>query len=258
MIPKREYLVWLLVPITPSGQVEAFNEPPSRALIWKRMGFLATNQRAGRDLFSGTLAQKNVLWREFGNYVRQARAYDDAAALAAGTEGGLLQYYAQLNLAKAEILIVSPNQIKGKPIRHGLTYRRSKGESTSGDTLTVTPGVFELLYKKRVGSALAMNTQLPTRRLLAHVPEVGWELSEVEGGECVVASAIHAMLADDHNCWSVLAIDRAEVLMANRLARRHLDTHFEEIESWPDWREVFAITRRHIGTGYFKADRSVH
>src|SRR5262249_1573565 len=148
----------------------------TRELLWRFIKRYADLPDEGRRLFSGTLAQRNALWREFRNYVRQAEEYDSAAAGVSGTSGGLLYYYANLQLAKAELLTVAPNRILGARIHHGLTFNPQIARSIDTDVVTVANGVFPMLYEKRTGLAVTPGTGLSVRRLLQSVPEIGWEI----------------------------------------------------------------------------------
>src|SRR5438552_1565022 len=109
-----------LSPPYPGSILTTFAEPPSADLIWREIDMEASYPDRGRALFTGTLAQRNKLWREFRSYVRQARDYDEAARTIKGASAALLLYYSALNLAKAELLTSVPNPISGQTIRHGL------------------------------------------------------------------------------------------------------------------------------------------
>jgi hypothetical protein len=160
----------------------------------------------GRALFTGTLAHKNQLWREFRNYLRQARRYDEAALQVVGTSAALLHYYAMLNLAKAELLRSVPVKVLGVDIHHGLTYRPSAAKSMAGDSLRVRDGIFPLLYEKRTGSRLPSGTRLPIRRLLANCPEIGWELLSLGLVKYTPAGMGHAVATDDKDLWSLITL----------------------------------------------------
>ena len=66
-------------------------------------------------------------------------------------------------------------KIIDKQIHHGLTYRPSK--SLDGDFVKPMPGVFSLLYEKRMGAVFG-HDRLAIKRLLARCPELGSEVLE--------------------------------------------------------------------------------
>ena len=250
MPPHKPFTTWVLVPPSPSGSVHNFLEPASRDLIWKWIELLANNPTEGRKLFPGNLAAKNRLWREFHNYVRQARAYDDAANTVRGNSSGLLQYYGLLNLAKAELLITDPNAVMTPPLRHGLVFRRSPGDSISGDAVEVAPGVFPLLYQKRTGFQLPLGTRLSVKRLLSHIPEIGWELVRLSFGRALSGRLVQAVVFNATDVWAVLLCQGVEAVMESRASKARLAPHFEIVDMPPDWRDTFSLTRRNITGGY--------
>src|SRR5438552_13334546 len=117
----RPFNNWLLVPPFPTAMY-VMAQPATPDLLWHLIGFRAEIVEQGRALFSGSIGQRNSLWREFRNYVRQAKEYELAARGVAGSSGSLLHYYVALNLAKAELLISNPTAIVGQRINHGLTF----------------------------------------------------------------------------------------------------------------------------------------
>lgn len=249
MSTQRPFTSWVLIPPFPASGTN-FQEPPSLDLVWKWMALPANDPSQGRDLFTGTLAHRNALWREFRNYVRQARAYDDASRGVHGSSAALLLYYSLLNLAKAELLTHSPAPILEQPIRHGLLFKRSRGHSIAGDALEVTAGVFPLLYEKRTGTPLPLGTRIPVKRLLTLVPEIGWEVERCQLGPCKVAYLLHAAVWNAESLWALIAVARRNMVTENAASARIFNLSFEPIDYPPDWRDKFAVTRRYIGGGF--------
>lgn len=249
MSTQRPFTSWVLIPPSPASG-SSFEEPPTLDLIWKWMALPANDPSQGRDLFSGTLAQRNALWREFRNYVRQARAYDDASRGVHGSSAALLLYYSLLNLAKAELLTHSPASILGQPIRHGLLFKRGTGDSIAGDAVEVTAGVFPLLYEKRTGTPLPLGTRIPVKRLLTQIPEIGWEVGRCQFGPCKVANLLHAAVWDAESVWALIAVARLNTVTENAVSARIFDLAFQPIAHPSDWRGIFAVTKRYIGSGF--------
>ncbi len=257
------FIEWALVPPHPGNSFESFNESATRGLIWRELLQLAEVGEVGRALFQGTEARRNRLWAKFGSYIRQAKAYDDAAAQVKGPSSALLQYYAALNLAKAELL----TQPDSHAYRHGLRYSSTRARSIAKDFLTVEDGVFPLLYQKRTGATLPIGTRLNVRRLLASVPEMGWELTISKYASSTAARLIHLAVTAANLGWAVIAIDNPAVLLGDRPSRQAFMTAFEQVAPVPsapppgfsfanrypprplrgsdrEWRDVFAISRR--------------
>jgi hypothetical protein len=250
MPPHNPFTTWILAPPSPTGSVQNFLEPASRDLIWKWIELLANNPTEGRKLFPGNLAAKNRLWREFHNYVRQAKAYDDAADAVTGNSSGLLQYYALLNLAKAELLITNANVVMTPPLRHGLVFQRSHGDSISGDVVQVAAGVFPLLYEKRTGLQLPLGTRLSVKRLLSHVPEIGWELQRLSLGTSTIGRLVHAVVFDATDVWAVLLCAGIDPVMESTASKARFAPHFEMVDLPQNWRDTFGFTRRQLAGGF--------
>lgn len=251
MPPHKPFTKWVLVPPSPTGTVYNFLEPASRELIWKWIELLANNPIEGRKLFPGNLAAKNRLWHEFHNFVRQAKAYDDAAALVTGNSSGLLQYYALLNLAKAELLTTNAPAVMTPPLRHGLVFRRSPGDSVSGDVIEIAAGVFPLLYEKRTGLPLPIGTKLSAKRLLGHVPEIGWELGRLALAPCVIGWFAHAVVFDATHVWAVLLCQRLDAVLNSTATKAKLTPNFEIVDlQLPEWRDTFGFSRRQLSGPY--------
>jgi len=238
----RAFKRWVLGP--PFPRTNSYREPATRDSLWLKIGLRTEIPEHGRQLFTGTLQQRNRVWREFRNYARQAKTYDDSARRVKGSSAALLHYYVALNLAKAELLISRQSAIMGTVIRHGLSYRPTAAQTISGDFLTVQDGVFPLLYEKRTGVTLPTGTRLPIKRLLASCLEIGWEYETLGLGESRVGSALHAMGFDDQQAWSLFAIDRTLCIDDQSVTARLFRRHYEEISQPEEWRDKFAVSRR--------------
>jgi hypothetical protein len=185
------------------------------------------------------------LWKEFRNYVRQAKNYDDAAIHIHGSSASLLHYYAALQLAKAELLITNPAGILGHALHHGLTYAPRSRATFASQAVTVRDGVFRLLYEKRTGTAIASGTRLPVKRLIASVPEIGYELIATGLVRPTVSGLIHTAVSNDAESWSLLALFSPAVVREGITSRLFL-RHYKEVELPMTWRETFGITGGHM------------
>jgi hypothetical protein len=225
--------------------------------VWRFITLAADVPERGRQLFTGSRADKNRAWREFRNYIRQARAYDDAASGVAGSSAALLYYYAILNLAKAELLLSHPANIIGQRIHHGLSYNPTRGKTITGDVLSVQDGVFPLLYEKRTGRQLPLSEKLEIKRLLANCPELLDELDETGIGKATFSNVIYAAVSDSQEMWSLLGLDRPNDLGTGTPTRRLFNRYFLPVRPPGRWQEVLAISPR-LPTGdlYFFEQRT--
>jgi hypothetical protein len=210
---------------------------------------LAQRPDKGRALFSPPLANQNRLWREFSNYVRQAKAYWDAAQLTAGSSAALLYYYAFLNLAKAELLTTRPADIYGQRVQHGLTFSPTRAQSVRGDIVRVANGAFPMLYQKRTGLPLAVGTELSIRSLLRSIPEVGLELADTGMVGTTAEPLFHVVAQDDTAAWVLLGSYMSGFLsdsrhITTRLFRRSFD--YFNVSELSNWRDIFSLSRRLI------------
>src|SRR3989442_1338584 len=118
----RFYSNWALSPITERAIVP-LSEDPTPELIWRELRFYRDVPEKGRSLFpKAPLAQRNALWREFANYLRQGETYFSTGAQVPGSSAALPYYYSIMNLAKAELLLSNPSAIVGTTVRHGLSF----------------------------------------------------------------------------------------------------------------------------------------
>lgn len=239
--------------VSPPAGVDTvqLSEQATPKLLWLILGGIADIPERGRALFPKPLANQNALWRDFHNYVRQARAYWNAGEVTRGSSASLLYYYCFLNLAKAELLTTSPGLISGQTIRHGLSFNPTHAQSIKGDTLKVTNGVFPHLYRKRTGISLPNGTMLSVPRLFSLVREVGLELTGVGISKPVTRSGYHAVVADAVAGWPlVLFLENGLKQASSEPMVRTFRSHFVPIESTnmsAPWRDTFAISRRRIG-----------
>jgi len=257
-VDPSDFEAWAPGPLGPEGAPYlSFSEPPSEELAWLNLNLYHEVRAQGRSLFLGTLSERNALWREFRNYLRQARTYYESGSRVDGSSSCLLMYYAFLNLAKAELLRTNSRQVVGQTIRHGLSYNPTRARSALGDVLAVTDGVFPLLYAKRTGRTLPTGTQLPITRLLANVPEIAWEVTQLDPSPRNHSVPVfHSIVSDGARVWSVLAIHDNPFLDNRRSATMKLvRKHFFEVTEPPRAHSVFASATRYsmLGSRFFEA-----
>lgn len=246
-----------------AGGMTVWAEPCSRSALWHTLGLYEHDRSQGPALFQGTVRQRNAQWMTFRNFLRQARAYDDAAVGVAGSSASLLYYYMAMNLAKAELMVSNPSSIMNSRIRHGLSFEPTQAQSVRGSYLTVRSGIFPLLYQKRVGKSLPSGTKLPISRLLAQVPEISSELVDALTLRPATMPLYSSTVSDDNAVWTLIAVfDRyGSLRKANHVTTRAILKHFELVATPSGWRDVFAISpRTEFGFGFtaLEAKRKLH
>jgi hypothetical protein len=249
----RKITQWILrAPCGASGVEEVGCELSSTA-VFRALQRYSQVQSNGLKLFSGTRRERLLLWREFGNFVRQAQLYAIAAERVSDSSSALLRYYSCLNLAKAELLVVNPSSIMNKLIRHGLSVNPLSAKSLTADKISVQSGVFKELYKGRTGQELR-EKDLSVKRLLRCVPEVGWEHQQVFGQPSSARMVVQAIAWDHERKWLVWAIANATDI----LTYPHFTRFFHEIEPDSNFPEIFSLSRRATGTFRFFESKPVN
>jgi len=249
MVAPTPYTWGASAPPTRYPETSFLSEEPSADLAWRILRSYRDVPERGRDLFAGTLAQRNKEWREFRSYVRQAETYFSAGQGITGPSAALPYYYAALNLAKAELMVHAPGSIvPGARIGHGLTTTWGKSSKASGDRLHVRDGVFPLLYRHHVGT-LPPREPLPVMRLLRNVPEIGYELEEM-GERTGTTQLFNAVVSTNRSAWALLAISAGAPLFASAASMRLLTDSFREVDAPPNHLQLFALSTRFSATRF--------
>lgn len=191
---------------------------------------LVENREAAVAAF-GTPADFKRYGADFRQYIRQARVYDDASMHVRGSSRGLLQYYAVLQLAKAELLVHRPASVFNTRVGHGLSFSPERARSFLGDRLTVqNDGVFRELFELRTGDVLPIGTTVGVADLLRACPDVGFEVGQAGLGETRSGHLEHFVVWDDTQCWSVLLlIDRGD-FVSSAASMKQLRKSYSQVE----------------------------
>ena len=91
-------------------------------------------------------------------------------------------------------------------------------------------------------------TRLPVKRLLANVPEIGWELYKSGFSSMAASYFMSAAVASDTQSWVVLALNYPNGMLSNTATRRLFLRHFEPVTAPRNWRDWFAVSRRFGGS----------
>lgn len=170
---------------------------------------------AGNPAFATLVgSEQDQLWREFRAYIRQAEGFYRGACVLPWKSGPLNFYYSFMNLAKA--LAIARGFFQPQPsqdlrvLRHGLTARVLPG---TPDTWRLTvhgnDGLFALLYRAIVASAIPDGTELDAKRLLGYVSQIAWQLDK--SGVSAPKSWFPCrwiILSQDDDFWDMIVVPR--------------------------------------------------
>lgn len=244
MYAGRMFNRWLLNPIIdPTSSPRQWPETPSIPLLRENLRKHAEVAAYGRKRFSGSLSQKNSLWREHRNFLRQALSNFDAAIDVPNRSACLLYYYALLNFAKSELLATHASGLVGTFVGHGLSFSTYKAKSVAGDSLTVKNGVFKMLYEARTGHSLPVGAKLSIKRLLANIPEVGSQIEDTGIGSSRIIGVNQLIAVEGGKSWPVLLVHGSTPSKATSTGKLFFK-YFKEAPLLPDWRDRFALSRR--------------
>lgn len=233
-------------PTTRDGQPKGVWESATVGYIVETLSTHAEIAAVGRERFNGTLKQRNAVWREYRNYIRQALSNFSAAQSVPNRSAGLLYYYAALNFAKAELLDTHASHLVNRRVGHGLSFNPTNARSVSGDTLTVNDGIFRLLYERRVGEQVAPGTKLPVKRLLQQIPEVGSQVRTVGLGGSRTPGLYQAFVSDATQSWLVWALPYyPEADNTRDSTQKLIAQHFNHVLPPARWQSVFGLGARY-------------
>lgn len=232
-----------LPPVKSASRPAAWSVEPSPAFLMETLSRHSELKSVGTARFSGSMSHVNRLWTQYRNFVRQAMSNFEVAMGVGNRSSSLLYYYAMLNFAKAELLNQHHALIVDQKILHGLSFNPIRAKTVAGDSLTVTSGVFPMLYQQRTGYQLPIGTLLPVKRLLSAIPEIATQLDESGVATGHVATMDVALAFDSTECWVVLRVD-PRFMDEPSLTRKHILQHFREVQRPGNWRDIFAISKR--------------
>jgi YaaC-like Protein len=245
MVPARLISGSLSRPLCdPSTPLSALMDWPTAPSVLEMLRTDAELPSIGRSRFQGTLRDRNALWRDYRNFLRQAISNYRAALGVDNRSASLLYYYAMLNFAKAELLAVQPSAVRGR-VSHGLHFDPTRAKTVRGDSLTVQNGVFRMLYEHRTGYKLPIGTRLPIHRLLARIPEIEQQLTSIGMGPTEVRGVLFLLAGDGSASWSMLGLEIDTALKPNTATGRLFGRLFSRVEAPPEWQRHFSMSRRY-------------
>jgi len=186
--------------------------------------------------FAGRLPpERELQWREFRAYVRQAESFYRSAAALPWKSSPLNYYYSFMNLAKA--LAVARGMLAPvaahitRALQHGLSARIVPGAPGAPDTwrLTVRDAnhIFGLLYQATVAPvAMPATTELDARDLLGYVTAIDWQLRQAGRAATISWHPCYWVILEAGNsAWDLVGVHRGANL--NRLPG--LDPLYQEL-----------------------------
>lgn len=254
----RVYQNWLLLPPhDPHKSTENWVESASISLLRELLVRHAEIRKIGRSRFHGTLQQKNQLWKESRNYLRQAISNFDAAMQVPNRSACLLYYYSMLNFAKAELLNVQASAIVNRRIRHGLSFSPTKARTIRGDSLVVQDGVFKLLYEHRTGHSIKPGTRLRIVDILANVPEISTQLEVTQIATSRVRGLLQMIALTQSEGWVILAMPTPLTEAHQASVNKAVSKLFQRTNTPVEWRNHFALSRRHSILEFYESKEIV-
>jgi YaaC-like Protein len=139
----RPFSGWMSTALTRRPGVGSSGSVDIESEYWTLLHFYSEIRETGLDLikaYGATEAEAVETYPVFQSFVRQAKAYYDAAKALPSRNSSLLYYYSFMNLAKAGVVVQNPALAKAR-FDHGLTlpdplpndFRAHKGQGDGGD-----------------------------------------------------------------------------------------------------------------------------
>ncbi len=114
-------------------------------------------------------------------YLRQGKAFFQAAELLDYRASPLSYYYSFMNLAKACALVRDP-KFNDANLHHGLSAGAGTGALRNHDVLVRSAGVFQIFYQSILAGSLPRSSRLNVAKLLGYVSDVSHEYHTLKFG----------------------------------------------------------------------------
>jgi hypothetical protein len=118
------------------------------------------------------------------------------------------------------------------------------------DFLTVTEGVFSLLYEKRTGSSIPAGTRIYIRDMLKYIPEISTEVEAALSVKSAGVPLFHALLSSGSEMWSGFVMMTREM---DPLTIADLEgavaVSYEEVQLASEWKKIFGVSYRAFTPG---------
>jgi len=180
-------------------------------------------------LKSAGVPRPKAAFESFRAFIRQGKAFYEAASHLHYRAAPLMYYYAFLNLAKAYITTREPTFVRG-PVQHGLG-QTSSSKKLVHETIRVpvTPGVFHKLYEIETHQPLRVPIRLNVATLLGYCTDVGYEYGRAGYGASRLLPVKARFLSHQASriTWPALAFLGYEELKPFKKALRPFHNYFQ-------------------------------
>ena len=117
----------------------------------------------------------------FQAYIRQAKTFYETAAVLHHRASPLNYYYSFMNIAKALVLLRTPNFVD-RNLKHGISPNSKSASLRRQRVIAKGAGVFPIFYEAATGKTLSNKSSLKIVDLLGYVTDVTYEYSVLKYG----------------------------------------------------------------------------
>ena len=214
--------------------------------VFGSLSFLSEVKSSGLDF----LARRghpplgiNKTFRQFQAFIRQAKAFYDSAESLHYRASPLNYYYSFFNLAKAYIIVETPNFESGKEY-HGITTE-TRGTSLSRQFLVAKRnGVLPKLHKLILDETVTSGTRYSVSQLLAYCRDISYEYEAASFGRHKQLGCKYALILNENKktAHNIIGVQMFNVIEKYRKTLAAFYRHFEEVDLRnPTARDVFGI-----------------
>ena len=161
-------------------------------------------------LYRNGTGDVDSVWKKFRSFIRQAESYWQVARATSYRSSPLLYYYSFLNLAKAYLVLASPDF--PNKVLHGLSFDTDTKEESLGKHVLKVPlnkkQVFSLLYKDWFETDSSRELQI--KELLSYTRDISLQYSQGNFGPTRSSYFIAkcAIDQDNHRAFAVVAFPK--------------------------------------------------
>lgn len=221
--------------------------------VFAAIEYVSEVQSVGQSfLKTAGVPRPKAAFQDFRAFIRQGKAFYEAASRLHYRAAPLMYYYAFLNLAKAYIITRDPAFVRG-PVQHGLAQAKVSAKKLVQETIRVpaTPGVFHKFYEIEAKQALKSPLRLNIATLLGYCTDVSHEYGKAGYGECRLLPVKARFLSHQASriTWPALCILGYDQLTPYQKATKPFHEYFQLAKPAPhlmgDTFGIFAEERPH-------------
>lgn len=183
--------------------------------LWSALEYYSEVEEVGLGLIQTKGLQPppshQEIFNSFRAFVRQAKSYYSSAKTLHYRSSSLLYYYSFLNLVKAYLALIQPQNIMGQRVHHGLNYNPSTTNTDFQlETIGVREGAFPMFYEAQTSNAIPTTTNLHLNivKLLSYPNELSFQYLLAGYGSVGILPSIAATVIDQSNnqSWTIIGI----------------------------------------------------